>query len=280
MGRPLAVGVLLAIAGASLVLVVTTTSAAVLDSASMEPWASPGDLLVHRIVPATDIEVGDVATVPTSDRGLVTHRVVALEDDGDGRLAVLRGDASRFPDPSPVTLRDDVDRVVLVVPRLGTAVRTGGPWLLAGSVLLLVGLLVLGLARRGTAGPVEEPTATTAPPTVLDPRMEALLATCEQLQEDGVTDAVLADVVRVRTAAIFGLPSAERSGAVLSADDGVRFYVLAVADVDTAMLELVPVASERRRGGSAALDAWWDAVADQLPQDATDAVQSWLARTD
>ncbi len=281
MRRPFAVAALLAVTGAAIVWFVTGWSSAVLDSGSMEPWASRGDLLVHRIVPAEAVEVGDVVTVRTPDRGLVTHRVAAIgepDDEDGGRIALLRGDASRLPDTDPVTLRGDVDRVALVVPWLGTVLRVGAPWLVGGALLLLSGAVVLGLARRHAPAPAEE-VVVASPPEEVDPRVEALLATCEQLQEDGTADAVLADIVRVRTAAIAGLPPAERSGAVLSTDDGARFYVLAVTDVDQAMLDLVPVASSRRRDGSAALDAWWAAVEHDLPAAMADAIAPWTMRS-
>lgn len=278
MRRSLAVAIVLSLSGAAFVWFVTSWSTAVLDSGSMEPWASSGDLLVHRVEPVTAIEVQDVITVRTPDRGLVTHRVVAIDDAVGGRTALLKGDASRFPDRSPVTLRGEVDRVVLVVPRLGSMLRVGGPWLLGGALLLLTGGIVLGLAQRHAPEPAEEADEIVPPTPTADPRVEALLATCEQFQDDGLPDAVLRDIVRVRTAAIVGLPSAERSGAVLSTDDGARFYVLAVADADEAMLGLVPVASQRRRDGSAAIDEWWAAVEHDLPPDVAATIAPWTAR--
>ena len=271
--RTVTFAALLCLTGVTIVWFVSAWSTAVLDSASMEPWASRGDLLVHRIVPADAVAVGDVITVRTTDRGLVTHRVVAIDESDGDRVALLQGDASPFPDRAAVTLRSEVDRVAVVVPWLGDVLRVGGPWLLGGAVLLLCGALVLGLGRRHTPVPVEE--VEVVPARAVDPRVEALLATCEQLQEDGIADAVLADIVRVRTAAIAGLPSAERSGAVLSTHDGARFYVLAVADVDRSMLGLVPVDSTRRRTASAALDDWWAAVQGDLPRDVVEAIAPW-----
>ena len=122
-------------------------SYAVLGSASMEPWAEPGDLLLHRLVPVERIEVGDVVTVPVPDRGLVTHRVVGL-DAQDGVVAVLKGDRSRLPDPTPVALPDRVERVVQVVPRVGTILQLGGRVLWIGTVLFLLGGVALVVAQR------------------------------------------------------------------------------------------------------------------------------------
>lgn len=267
------IGVALLLAGfavASLAWATSGWSYAVLTSPSMEPWASPGDLLLHRQVLASEIEVDDVVTVPISEDTLVTHRVVGLTGTGEGRVARLKGDRSRLADPVPVDLRGEVARVDVIVPYLGHVLIVGAPLLWGGVVFVLVGAGALVLSRRGRP-PVPEAPVAAGP----DPRVEALLATCEQLADDGVPDVVLRDLVRVRVAAIAGLPSAERAGAVLELDDGGRFYVVACADADPGALALVHADSQRRRDATAALDLWWDAVADRLPAPTADALAAW-----
>lgn len=284
MRRSVGVALLLGVVVATLGWMATSWSHAVLASPSMEPWASPGDLLLHRLVPASEIEVGDVVTVRGAADRLVTHRVVRLSGTGDGRLARLQGDRSRLPDPSPVDLRGEVARVDAVIPRLGDVLTVGAPLLWGGVTLLAVGGGALVLARRHEhhgGGSLRDDVADTpcgVSPGV-DPRVEALLATCEQLADDGLPDVVVTDVVRVRMAAVGGLPSAERSGAVLALDDGGRFYVVACADADSRALALVPVHSQRRQAATAALDSWWDAVADELPAPAAEALATWSSGT-
>lgn len=256
-----------AIATALLVVWVGTTwSLAVLESRSMEPWASPGALLVQRAVPRDEVRPDDVVTVTTAAGGLVTHRVVEVTGD----TAILKGDRSRLPDPVPVLLEGRVDRVVVAVPRVGGLLTEGAPLLWGGLALLALG--VAAVRMGGTAAPAGAAPSTDVPP---DPRIEALLATLEQLEEDGIDRVVLRDVVRVRTGAVAGVPEAERSGAVLSIEDGGRFYVLAVTDVDTDMLALVPTDSERRRSASAAIDAWWEAVVERVPAGIVAAIEPW-----
>ena len=85
-----------------------------------------------------------------------------------------------------------------------------------------------------------------------------------------------ADLGRVRTAVVVGLPPAEGSTPVLQLDDGGRFYVLAVADADQAMLGLVPPDSVRRHQASEAIDLWWDAVDDRLPSAVATRLDPWL----
>lgn len=247
-------------------------STAVLGSASMEPFARPGDLLLHRVVPVEEVQPGDVVTVPVPGRGLVTHRIIELDERVDGPVvAVLKGDRSRFPDPTPVPLPDRVERVVRVVPALGGVLQLGGRLLWAGAGLFLLGGVALLVARR-----IAPPPPPPPPAPQVDPRIEALLATCEQLQEDGVADVVLADLVRVRTALVVGLPSAEGAGPVLDLDDGGRFYVLAVADADQAMLALVPPDSVRRHDASEAIDLWWEAVRRGVPDEVARRLEPWL----
>lgn len=260
----------------------TGWSCAVLASRSMEPWAVPGDLLVHRHVPASAVEVGDVVTVQTPDRGLVTNRVVRLTPAADGTVsAQLKGDRSWLPDPVPVQLAGEVATAVLVVPRLGDVLTIGAPLLWSGLSLLLLGGTAL-LLQRDRSGPGtddvpapagEGPDRETAP--TADPRIEALLASCEQFAEDGMPATVVRDLVRVRTADVLGLPSAERAGVVLELDDGSLFYVVALADADPDALAIVPVGSTRRQAATAALDVWWNAIHDRVPETTAASLHPW-----
>lgn len=238
----------------------------VLASPSMEPYASPGDLLVHHEVPAEEVAVGDVVTVPVEGDTLATQRVVRLARSPSGAISArLQGDASPLPDPVPVHLQGDVARVLVVVPVVGSVLTAGAPLLWGGLGLLVLGGGVLVVVRR------EEPAASEP-----DPRLEALLATCEQLAEDDMPTVVLRDLVRVRTAALLGLPSAERAGAVLALDDGARFYVIGLADADPDALALIPPGSERRIQATLALEQWWLVVARDVPPVVAEQIAPWL----
>lgn len=270
-------------------------SAVVLASPSMEPFASPGDLLVQRPVPADEVAVGDVVTVPASSDRLVTHRVVRLIplEDG-GVIARLKGDASPLTDPVPVRLQGEVTRVAGVVPMVGR-VLTEQAALWGGLGLLVLGGGALLLTRRGDAAsaapataqqPAASPDPAPAQPRADTPdraapshesRVAALLATCEQFTDDGLPDVVLRDLVRVRVAGLLGLPHAEHAGAVHMLDDGARFYVVALEDADPAALALVPPGSERRHRASAALDEWWQVVGRRVPDDVAEQIAPLLA---
>lgn len=154
----------------------------VVVSGSMEPEIPVGALVVTRVLPAGDVEVGDVVTVPRPrGDGLVTHRVVSTSASPDEAGAVrleLKGDANAHPDPTPVEVAE-VERVVLALGGLGTVVlglqENVGVLvaaLLAGAVLVSV---PVGRARRegaqvrsegpsarqhAGAGPVEDETSS------------------------------------------------------------------------------------------------------------------------
>jgi signal peptidase len=126
---------------------------AVVISGSMEPGIPVGSLTIARTVPADQVEVGDVVTVPrTNADGLVTHRVIATTPADDGRSTVLelQGDANRDPDLLPYVVTE-VGHVLGTVPGVGTVVQL----LQQNVVAVVAGLLVVTVlvtAPIGRAG--------------------------------------------------------------------------------------------------------------------------------
>jgi len=90
-------------------------SAAVVISGSMQDAINIDDMiLTHK---EKDYSVGDVITF-RSGENLVTHRIVDRTDAG----FITKGDANNAADLDPVAPEDVVGRVVLVIPRVGTAI--------------------------------------------------------------------------------------------------------------------------------------------------------------
>jgi signal peptidase I len=94
---------------------------------SMRPAIDPGDVVIVKQVPASEIRVGDVAAFKSPDPRLkgavVTHRVqsVALEHR---RVAVVaRGDANTRSERWTVLQNGTVGRVVAEVPAVGKGFR-------------------------------------------------------------------------------------------------------------------------------------------------------------
>ncbi len=120
----------------------------VITSGSMSPAIDTGALVIARSVPAGDIGVGDVVTVPASPGSNVTHRVVAVTHRADGSATLrLRGDANEANDPTVYPVRS-AERTEAAIPYLGRFVAVvNGPTGIALGVIALGGLLLHALAR-------------------------------------------------------------------------------------------------------------------------------------
>jgi signal peptidase len=111
-------------------------------SGSMEPGIMTGDLLIATKTPASDLEVGDVVSLPSelTDK-LVTHRIVAIEAAGDEFLVTMKGDNNEFEDALDYRIAGDVWMPGVQVPGAGAIVmRVTTP---AVAVPLLIGLVAL-----------------------------------------------------------------------------------------------------------------------------------------
>lgn len=132
---------------------------AVVISGSMEPTLPVGSLILTQSTAASQVEVGDIVTVPRDDGTLVTHRVVDIEhpDDGPSSLT-LRGDANESNDASPYAVTEAGEHV-LTIPVLGhiaMAVRTP-----TGLLAIIGGLICVFLLSYWTPrNPAREREAT------------------------------------------------------------------------------------------------------------------------
>lgn len=155
-----------AVAGAGSILLVIATLAfglrpLVVISGSMEPGIPTGSLILTRTVPAADLEIGDVVTVPRPDgRGPVTHRVVETEMTEQGPVTLeLQGDANAAKDPQPYVV-NEAGLLQLTVPGLGVVVQgLRSPLGIAGVGTVLVGLVLLYFVQPTGASPKPEHTA-------------------------------------------------------------------------------------------------------------------------
>jgi signal peptidase I len=126
-------------------------------SGSMSPTIRVGDVVLsaeadHPLRPGNVITFAD----PTRDGQLVTHRIVAVDDEGAYRT---RGDANASADSALVRPEDVVGQGRVLVPMVGLPTIWGAeqPWLLglAGAATLAAALVVLG-PRRRTGRPVAD----------------------------------------------------------------------------------------------------------------------------
>lgn len=90
----------------------------IIKTGSMAPTIQAGSVLLARQVPPSELRIGDIATVDRPDGIRVTHRIVKVDDHGASATLVLKGDANRFPDVDPVTVRKAY-KLVWSVPKAG-----------------------------------------------------------------------------------------------------------------------------------------------------------------
>lgn len=127
----------------------------VMTGDSMQGGIGKGSIVFERVVPVSDLRVGDVITyrppAAADEDGMVTHRIVALGPEG----ITTRGDA--MPADDPWTLSPDsqtMPRVVLVLPWVGWAylflLHQQGWLLTALSAVALLALTSNRALRRRT----------------------------------------------------------------------------------------------------------------------------------
>lgn len=117
----------------------------VLATGSMAPGLPTGSLVIERLVPASELAVGDIVTLTREDKPPVTHRIKEIAPAKGilpSRELILKGDANDDADPRPY-----------VVTKAGLVVA-GFPWggqvidflrspLALGLITAIIALLVL-----------------------------------------------------------------------------------------------------------------------------------------
>lgn len=143
-------------------------------SGSMEPALAVGDLAIVAPVPSDQLQVGDIITyrTPQQPDRLVTHRIVAISADSQGRpVFQTKGDANNTLDQVAVGQSGVLGRVAWVIPRLGYVVAFGwrpeGKLVLFGvPALLLIVDSVFAARKKAKATP--PPAASATDVTAID----------------------------------------------------------------------------------------------------------------
>lgn len=109
----------------------------VVQSSSMAPAISAGDLIIVDDTSAERIETGDVITFRDGGASsIVTHRVVEVDGSGEQLRFVTKGDANDAPDSEPVRPENVVGTVWFSVPLAGHIVAFANTQI--GLLLLVV----------------------------------------------------------------------------------------------------------------------------------------------
>lgn len=87
------------------------------QSGSMEPAIMTGDVII--IQSKGTYFINDVVTFQSSANRLVTHRIVAVEKEGQQNKYSTKGDANRSGDEDIISDSQIIGKVYFVIPRLG-----------------------------------------------------------------------------------------------------------------------------------------------------------------
>lgn len=120
------------------------------QSESMVPRISKGDLVAVKNVPEQQLAVGDVITYtdPVDPALLITHRIVKLQLENSGAEIVTKGDANAAAD-LPISTAAVVGRVNKIIPAAGKAVDAlRKPIVLALIVYLPALMIIISELRR------------------------------------------------------------------------------------------------------------------------------------
>ncbi|MEV8252840.1 signal peptidase I [Rhodoglobus sp. NPDC076762] len=101
----------------------------VVVSESMQPSIRTGDLLIAIPVSVDDIEIGDIASLPSTITGnLITHRIIAVTAEGGSVSFDMQGDDNDAPDAETYTYGhgDTVLHPVVTLPRAGAVLTALG----------------------------------------------------------------------------------------------------------------------------------------------------------
>ncbi len=147
-------------------------SVIIFKTGSMAPTMPTGSAAITRWIPATQIKVGDVITVPVPGKDLpVTHRVVSVADfpavPGD-RSVVLKGDDNLTPDLLPYTV-GRVKLVIFSLPAAGTVIALAQTAPFIGLLTLVVAALMLWAFWPAGTAPSTTAASTTVRASTLKP---------------------------------------------------------------------------------------------------------------
>jgi signal peptidase I len=146
-------------------------------SGSMEPKMSPGDAVIVREVPPSEIEEQDIITFQRAGSDTpTTHRVIEVQQSEEGAAYVTKGDANEEPDRGTVPHSRVIGEVIFVIPFLGHVIQFANTQ--AGFLTLVLTPLVLfvlselwGLVksvREPDPAQADDPTTVTATETAVE----------------------------------------------------------------------------------------------------------------
>ena len=101
----------------------------VILTGSMEPDIMPGDVVLVAKVDSDTVKVGDIIVFDNGEKVYITHRVIDILEDSNGRLFVTKGDNNSSKDSEPSNESQFRGKVIKIVPKIGLPtlyIRGGG----------------------------------------------------------------------------------------------------------------------------------------------------------
>lgn len=116
-------------------------------SGSMSPSMDVGDVAIVQNVSPNSIESGDIIQYWLGEE-MVIHRVIEVQQTGNEKVFVTKGDANQKSDPKPVLPAQVRGKVILTIPKVGWAVIyiksfASSAWSFISSNVALVASMVL-----------------------------------------------------------------------------------------------------------------------------------------
>ncbi len=122
---------------------------------SMQPTINPGDLVITRPVPPSELHVGDIILYEVhlgNATYKITHRIVAIRTDKNGRYYFLtKGDNRKYIDPWRVYPDQVIGKVIFIIPGLGRV------WYYTPIIVLLIFMFIIGSLAYDLALELLEP---------------------------------------------------------------------------------------------------------------------------
>lgn len=153
--RNLGIGLLLSASVAMLALSLPASGwkALSVQTGSMKPGIMPGDLVLVRNVPASDLRIGDIITYisPQKNSQTITHRIteVLTSPNGPGRF-IVKGDANAAADPV-VYQNQIIGTAKMTIPKLGFLFDWLRTWVGLAIIIYTPALLIVAAEVRKLA---------------------------------------------------------------------------------------------------------------------------------
>ncbi|MCT4607111.1 MAG: signal peptidase I [Marinisporobacter sp.] len=90
----------------------------VIATGSMEPMIKPGDVIIVKKIDGNNVKIGEVIQF-RRDNILISHRVIEIKEDDQGKSYRTKGDNNSAPDSDFVKPEQIKGKITYVVPKIG-----------------------------------------------------------------------------------------------------------------------------------------------------------------